>query len=165
MSSIFRYMVIALAVLAATAAGGPAMAQHFEKDGLMVHKPWARASAGHIKTGAAYMEIMAMGGDGDRLVAIETGVADRAEIHTHAAVDGVMKMMKLNGADVAPGEPAVFKPGGLHIMFFGLKAPLIEGNAFPMTLIFKNAGRLDVMVTVRPVGAMSDGMDHSDHGS
>jgi hypothetical protein len=47
------------------------------------------------------------------------------------------------------------KPGGFHVMLLGLKAPLIEGNQFNMTLIFKNAGEISVSVKIKKLGAMS----------
>ncbi|MEQ8665109.1 MAG: copper chaperone PCu(A)C [Rhodospirillales bacterium] len=162
----FKLLAVVLGLLFGSFSGDWAMAHDVTTDGIMIHHPWARASAGHAKTGAAYMEIMVTGDSADRLVAIETGVADRAEIHAHAAVDGVMKMMKLDGADVSPGEPAIFKPGGLHVMLFGLKAPLKEGESFPMTLIFEKAGRVDVIVAVEPIGTTGGSHDmHQGHGS
>jgi copper(I)-binding protein len=40
------------------------------------------------------------------------------------------------------------KPGGYHIMFVGLKAPLKDGDQFPMTLKFEKAGEVEVTVNV-----------------
>jgi len=36
----------------------------------------------------------------------------------------VMKMRPVAGIDVEPGAPIELKPGGLHVMLIGLKAPL-----------------------------------------
>jgi hypothetical protein len=41
------------------------------------------------------------------------------------------------------------KPGdGYHLMLVGLKQPLKPGERFPLTLIFENAGRIELMVNV-----------------
>ena len=48
------------------------------------------------------------------------------------------------------------KPGGLHIMFIGLKAPLKAGDSFPMKLKFEKAGEVTVEVKVEAPG--QDGM-------
>lgn len=39
--------------------------------------------------------------------------------------------------DLQPGEAAVLRPGGLHVMLIGLRAPLKEGEKFPLTLTFE----------------------------
>ena len=44
-------------------------------------------------------------------------------------------------------------PGGLHVMLMKLQQPLTKGGQFSMTLIFKNAGRVDVSVPIYSVGA------------
>ena len=46
------------------------------------------------------------------------------------------------------------KPGGDHVMLMGLKAPLKQGDAFPLTLVFEHAGDVTVTVEIGPVGAM-----------
>ena len=45
------------------------------------------------------------------------------------------------------------QPGGLHVMFMGLKAPFKEGQELPLTLIFEKAGEVPVTFAVGGVGA------------
>ena len=40
------------------------------------------------------------------------------------------------------------EPGGLHVMFMGIKAPFKEGESFPATLNFEKAGAVDVQFNV-----------------
>ena len=42
-----------------------------------------------------------------------------------------------------------------------LKAPLVEGETLPLTLVFEKAGKVDVDVPVMAPGAMMGEMDHS----
>jgi copper(I)-binding protein len=114
----------------------------------VIQHPWARASIGQARAGAAYLTIVNRGQSADRLIAIATPAAKHAKLHTHLLEEGVMKMRPVEAIEIAPGEPAVLEPGGLHIMLMGLTAPLEAGEPFPMTLIFENAGTVDVEVTV-----------------
>ena len=65
---------------------------------------------------------------------------------------------------------------GHHVMLMGLKAPLKQGESFPLTLTFERAGSVEVMVSVEKIGATEPadhdhgshdhgGHDHSGHGS
>lgn len=118
-------------------------------EGMMVKGAWARPSIGSAPNGAAYMNIMNHGAAADRLVAVKTDVAGRAEIHTHIMDGDVMRMRRVEGGVEIPlhGEVA-FKPGGHHVMLFGLKAKLGEGDSFPLTLVFERGGEMTVTVKV-----------------
>ena len=79
---------------------------------------------------------------------------------------GVMRMRKVDGIEVAPGSPTVLKPGGLHVMFLGLKKPLTLGETVAVTLTFEKAGKVDVRVPVSdgPLGPKGPGKGHAGHG-
>ncbi len=121
--------------------------------GLIVEQPWARASAGPAKAGAAYMTLANMGDKADRLIDVKSDLAARTEIHTHLMEGGVMKMIRVDGIDVEPGTPTTLQPGGLHIMFMGLKKPFAKGEKLPLTLVFEKAGAIQVQFVVQGVGA------------
>jgi len=149
-----------LAVVAATVI---ASAHEFKQGDIMIGHPWARATPGPTKNGAAFLVLMNQGAAGDSLVAASTPVAERAELHTHEITDGVMKMRPVDLIEVAPGATTELKPSGLHIMMMGLKQLLKEGERFPLTLSFENAGTVEVEVTVEAIGAMKP-MGEMDHG-
>lgn len=154
--------------LALVLSVGAAFAHDYDVGDLSIDHPWARASAGKAPNGAAYMTLSNAGDSADFLVKAASPVAKMVELHTVSDVDGVMQMRAVEKVQVAPGEPTVFQPGGLHIMLMGLEAPLVEGTSFPMTLTFQNAGDVDVQVKVESVGAMgsmgTDASPHGDHG-
>ena len=134
--------------LLSVAVSASALAHEFKLGDLMIDRPWARASIGQAPNGAAYMSIMTKGSETDRLLAVESDVAKRVELHNHMMEDGVMKMRQVEAIEVAPGEPTVLRPGGLHVMMMGLKSPLVEGESFSMTLVFEKAGRVEVEVDI-----------------
>jgi copper(I)-binding protein len=48
----------------------------------------------------------------------------------------------------------MLKPGGYHVMFMGLKAPLKMGEMIKLTLVFEKAGEIEIMAHVMKAGAM-----------
>ncbi len=155
-----RYISLSAALLAAALVSNLAAAADYSLGDLAIHKPWARASIGQAQAGAAYVTVMNKGSLPDRLIAVEGEVANRVELHNHMMDGGVMKMRPVKAIEVAPGEPAVLKPGGLHIMLMGLKAPLVKGESFPLTLVFERAGRVEIEVSIGEGTAMEHQMDH-----
>lgn len=147
-----------------------AQAHDYTVGSLQVAHPWARASAGAAPTGAAYLAIENRGDAADRLLSASTPAAERAELHTHIHEGGVMKMREVEGGIELPaGEQVFLAPGGLHVMLMGLKAPLKEGERFPLTLTFEKAGELQVEVAVEAIGyqppKQMDGMHGAGHGT
>lgn len=72
-------------------------------------------------------EITIIGGSSPAVKAIE--------LHQHTMVDGVMKMRKIPSLSIQPASTVTLKPGGLHIMFIGLKRLLNKGDNFSFDLI------------------------------
>lgn len=137
-----------------------------------VREPYARSSGPAAKAGAAFMMIENTGDSADRLIGASADIAKRVELHTHVAdANGVMKMREVEGGIELPaGAMVALKRGGLHVMFMGLTGPMVQGESFPLTLTFEQAGEVVIEVPVdleRKPGAMSHGkMDHGhkDHG-
>ncbi|MFA5951638.1 MAG: copper chaperone PCu(A)C [Hyphomicrobium sp.] len=142
-----------LAVLAALAVGPivTASAQDAPKPGVTVTNAWARAMPAGATVGAAYLELTAT--TGDKLIAIASPVAGRAEIHTHVHDNGTMQMRRLESFELKPGEPRKLAPGGDHLMLFDVKAPLQQGGTLPLTLTFEKAGVISVEAKIEPIGA------------
>jgi len=131
-------------------AGEPARRGDIE-----VAMPWARASIGTSRPAAAYMTIRNTGSQPDRLVSVESPAAKRAEIHTMTMTKGVMRMSAAGPLALAPGATVALKPGGLHVMLMGLRAPLKRGGTTSLVLTFERAGRLEVMLPIMGPGARS----------
>lgn len=132
-------------------------------DGIMINDPYARASTMMSKSGAAFMGIMNHTGADQTLVAAQSDVAQRVELHTHKEdANGVMRMMEVEGGIPVPaGETVMLQRGGLHVMFLGLTRTLEQGDKIDLTLTFEPGG--DVAVTV-PVDLERKPM-HGGHGS
>jgi periplasmic copper chaperone A len=148
----------------------PAHTHEVKAGDLVLVHPFARASAGPAKTGAAFLGIHNNGDTPDRLIAahVDENVAKKAAIHTHIMEGDVAKMRKIEGGvEVSAHGMVMMQPGGLHIMLMRLKAPLEEGETFMLTLEFEHAGEIMVEVPILAVDAKfehSDEMDGMDHG-
>jgi len=137
-------------------------AQAFAAD-ITASDAWARASAGMAGAGAAFM-MLKNSGPADTLIAANADVSKRIELHTHTMVDGVMQMRQVEGGIPVPANGMqMLQPGGYHVMFMGLNAPLKEGSSFPVTLSFKSGTELTVDVHVMSpaaMGGMGGGAGH-----
>ena len=71
-----------------------------------------------------------------------------------------MRMRQVDGVALPAGKTVELKPGGLHIMFVGLKAPLKAGDSFAMKLKFQKAGEVTVTVNIEAAGAAAAAMPH-----
>ena len=122
--------------------------------GPRVDQAWARATIGRSQVSAAYASLTSQ--SADRLIGVETPIAQHAELHTHTMKsDGTMEMRGVDAIALKAGETVVLKPNGpYHVMLIGLKQPLKPGESFPMTFIFQNGGRKTATVKVESARAM-----------
>jgi copper(I)-binding protein len=131
--------------------------------GLTISTPWARATPGGAKVGAAYLSLKLPASIDDTLVAASSPVAGSVELHTHMHDGGVMRMRRLDKIAVGGGNTVTFRPGGLHIMLIDLKQPLKEGDRVPLTLRFEKAGEVALDVPVLKVGSPGPGGADGEH--
>ena len=151
---VVKSMALAVALLLGLATA--AQAQSASGLPIRIESPWARATFGGAKTGAAYLTILNQGRVDDRLVAISTPVAAIAELHRTAEEQGTMTMRPVPALELKAGAKITFEPGGYHIMLMKLRAPLKEGQTFPLALTFEKAGRIEVAVKVKKASATGD---------
>jgi copper(I)-binding protein len=151
----FLSLITAAATAAVLASG--ASAGDVKAGEITVEGPWARASAGPVRNGVAFMTLSNAGTTDDKLIAAATDVSKKAELHTHIKEGDIMRMRPVDTIDVPAGGVTQLKPGGFHVMLMGLKAPLKEGETFPLTLTFAKSGEVTVNVTVMTAGAMGGG--------
>ena len=133
--------------------------------GITLTSPWTRAVANAGGVGAGYGTIANGEDKADVLLGGSSDAAERVELHeTSINAEGVASMKKVDTAEIAPGKSIELKPGGMHLMFIGLKAPLKEGETLKAKLKFKNAGDVDVEFPVKAAGGTaSEGHEHMHH--
>jgi hypothetical protein len=157
-----------LAGVAALSFALPAFA-----DGIMIHDPYARASAMMSQSGAAFMEIMNQTDTDDRLIDARSDVAERVELHTHQEdANGVMRMIHVEeGFAIPAGGSHALARGGDHVMFLGLNQPFEHGDEIEVTLVFEQAGEITVTIPIdlerNPMRQQMQGHGHGqmNHGN
>jgi hypothetical protein len=135
------------------AATGLSHAQ--SKGDLQLERPWARATPPGASVGGGYVVIRNKGAAGDRLVGVSSPVSARMEMHEMAMDKDIMRMREVKGFDVPARGAVELKPGGYHLMFIELKAPLKAGDKVPVTLHFEKAGEVKAEFAVEAMGGAS----------
>jgi len=138
------------ALLATTGAG----AHEVTVGALKLTDLWTRATPPGAPVGAGYLSITNTGGEPDRLIAVSSPEAERGELHEMSMENSIMKMRPLaDGIEIPAGATVTLAPGGLHLMFVELKAPLAEGGKLPVTLTFEQAGKIETFLHILAIGA------------
>jgi copper(I)-binding protein len=154
-----RFTLVAAAFLAFIGtAVTQALADDVKVGALQISAPWARATPKGAAVGGGYLKITNTGTAPDRLVGGTTSISGRLEVHEMSMSGNTMKMRQLtNGLEIKPGATVELKPGGVHIMFVGLKQQLQQGQHFKATLQFEKAGNVDVDFSIAGIGATNAG--------
>ena len=160
----FRMTFAALA--AALSLSLPATAEE-HPEGIHVHDVYARSMGQMGASGAIFFMMHNNTDTDDRLVSAAADVAERVELHTHKEdANGVMQMLHVEeGFPIAAGDMHALERGGDHVMLMGLTRDLKDGDTFPLTLTFEQAGQITVEAVVDNARKPGEGMmDHSGHG-
>lgn len=150
--------IAALLILPSAAMSGDAK--------FMIEDAYARASSPAAKAGAAFMQIMNMSGEDDRLIGAQTDASKVTQLHTHKDTgDGVMQMLHVEeGFEIPAGETLMLARGGKHVMLMGLNDPLENGETVSITLTFEKAGDITIDVPV-DLDRKPEAGAHGGHGT
>lgn len=138
------------------------------RQGIEVREAWVRATTpgghgghgtmstpseggmeGMSSTSAAYLTLINHGSAADRLLSVESDIAEVLEIHESLVQNDIMTMRTVPFIEIPPGQTVALKPGGLHIMLIGIKTPLNPGDKVTLRLLFEKAGAIAVQAEVR----------------
>ncbi len=111
-------------------------------------------------TAAGYFKITNHGA-ADKLVSVTSPISGAVEIHNHLEEDGVMKMRRVDGVDLAAGAAVEFRPGSYHLMMFKAALPDTQDEV-SLTLNYENAPSVTIIVPVEGRGDEAED-DHSGH--
>lgn len=146
------YLILALTLIPTFG-----MAHDYKIGDLMIEHPVARETAATAMTGAGYLTVINTGETDDVLVEVRADFP-RVMMHDTETIDDISKMFHLETLAIPAGATVTFAPGGKHIMFMGLKGdPFEEGETVPATLVFENAGEIEIEFNVEK---MTEGHSH-----
>lgn len=113
-----------------------------------VNDPTVRLLPPGVPNTAAYMELVNTASEDVRLIGAESDAVERIEIHAHQMQQGMMKMVQQQEVIVPANSSVEFKPGGLHLMMFGIKESLVKNQQVTITLIFANDSEMEIKAVV-----------------
>jgi copper(I)-binding protein len=148
--------------LAATLGAG---AHGYALGDLTIDHPYAFATPPNAPVAGGYLAITNSGEADDVLTAVRTApdFAGMVQLHEMTMEGGVMRMGEVAGGIPIPaGETVTLEQGGLHVMFLRLPRGFEEGQEVPATLVFEQAGEVEVVFDVEARGAVTD---HGAHGA
>jgi len=115
-----------------------------------ITQAWSRATAPGVTVGVIYADVVAE--QDDELLAIETSVAARAELHMSSNDGGTMQMRRVQSVQLQPNKVVRFTPGAMHVMLIDLAKPLAAGVPFTVTFKFRHAPAVTVLADVLAPG-------------
>jgi len=117
-----------------------------------ISRPWARMSTTEANQAGGFFTATNKGRKTDRLIAAESPVAAKIEIHGIKVVGYGIRMRPMEkGLGLPPDTAITLKPRGYHLLM-ELKAPLTTGQKVPVTLTFEKAGTQQVELVVEAPG-------------
>lgn len=123
-------------------------------ESISVMHPYARAVPEGQPNSAAFM-VLKNNTDQDRaLLEARSNVSNVVELHTHKKEAGMMRMRRVDQIEIKAGGKTVLKPGGLHVMFIGLKHQLKKGDNVKLELVFDDGSTTSLSVPVKMVAGM-----------
>lgn len=144
----FAASMLALAWLTASA-------HEYKAGTIVIGHPHARATVSGQPTGGGYMRLKNSGA-ADKLLSASAAVSTSVEMHSMKMEGSMMRMRQLDVLVLPAASTVVLEPGGLHLMFVGLKAALKAGDSFPLKLRFEKAGEVEVQVKIEAVGSSQE---------
>ncbi len=146
-----RFSILALVAMLITPF---AFAHEFKANNLTIDHPYVREMPPRAQVGAGYMTVINDGQEDERLMGIESAVAERTELHQSKTEDGIARMRALEeGLNIPAGQTVKLGDDGTHAMFIKPKSPFKIGESFDGVLIFEKAGRVPVVFKVEGLGA------------
>lgn len=143
----------------AAMSGGP-----WQLGDIFVEQAWARLAPGGSGMGTVYLTVHNMSGQDELLLAVDSPIAKSTAIYETNVKDGVASMDPLPmGVNLPSHDEVVMRPGGIHIMMSGMAKDTKVGSLLPVTMVFRDAGSLDLEVPVVPLGAGAPAEKHMKH--
>jgi copper(I)-binding protein len=129
-----------------------AQAQTAKVGSVQIENAYTRATVPGQQVAGGFMKIENKG-SADQLVSASSPVASEVQLHEMAMEGNVMRMRQVKEIPVPAGGAVELKPGGLHLMFINIKAPLTAGETVPVKLKFAKAGEVEVKMPVNAMGS------------
>lgn len=122
-----------------------------QSSNITVHDAWIRVPLPAQDQTALYFVIENHGSAPRAIVSASSPSAAKLELHEEkmGGDKGMMSMTPIARIEVPANGMATLKPGGLHMMVFGLKSRPMAGSTFPISVKLDDGTTIAVTATVR----------------
>lgn len=110
---------------------------------IIVQDAFIKATAPNAKNSAIFMTITNNSNKDVNLISASSNLSQGVEIHTHKEENSIKKMVKLSHLNIPANSKVELKPGGAHIMLFGVK-PITSDTKANLTLNFDDNTKVEV---------------------
>ncbi|MBU3620937.1 copper chaperone PCu(A)C [Polynucleobacter sp. CS-Odin-A6] len=155
-SNVFVTICVAMGIT----LSGSVFAQSASVNAIKIENAYTRSTVPGQMAAGGFMKIENKGSNADQLLSASSPVASEVQLHEMAMEGNVMKMRQVKDIAVPAGGAVELKPGGMHLMFMNIKAPLAAGETVPLKLKFAKAGEVEVKLPVNAMGAHGGAMKH-----
>lgn len=132
----------------------PAPGLGAQASAVSVTNAWVREVPAGRKTTAVFLVLENSGPTERAVVSGSTVVADTLELHEMKREGGMMAMSPVQRIAVPAKGSVELRPGGLHLMLFGVRQPLAAGDTVPLRLVLDDGSRIEVRAEVRSMRPM-----------
>lgn len=159
-----RLLILSGAALALVSLGGcEQAADMLNPPDLHVDRAYVALSANADAPSALYFTVH--GGPSDtKLLNVLIDSAQRYEMHESVKRGGMIEMKPLEYAVIPAGKDVAFKPGGKHVMVWGISKRAIEANKMPVIFVFQNGDRIVFDAQFQQPGADAPTMTGNEAG-
>jgi copper(I)-binding protein len=110
---------------------------------------WVREAPAGRPTTAVFLVLTNSGTAARHVVSGATAAADTLELHEMKRDGNMMQMSPVSRITIPAGGDVTLRPGGLHLMLFGLRKPLVAGDTIRVSLTLDDGTTLEVPAEVR----------------
>ena len=147
-----KLLVIMCAAIGIT-LGTAAIAQNASVGSIKIENGYTRATAPGQQVAGGFLKIENKGA-ADQLISASSPAAGEVQLHEMAMDGNVMRMRQVKDIALPANGAVELKPGGLHLMFMNIKAPLTVGETVPVKLKCAKAGEVEVKLPVNATAPM-----------
>lgn len=116
---------------------------------LTVHDAWVRQPTGDRKEAGVFATVENSSATPRAIVSASADIADKVELHEMKMMGAMMRMSPVKQIEVPARGKVELKPGGYHVMLFGLKKRPMAGDTFTLSLTFDDGSTASAMASVR----------------
>lgn len=120
------------------------------RTGVHIEQGYIREPPAGAATTAAYATLTNFDDAVQTVVAIDTPLAGRTEIHETRLEDGMMRMRMLEQLQIPPGQTIRLEPGAVHLMLLGVGT--VDAATYPVTFHFDDGRNLTLPFHVNRLG-------------